>query len=178
MRFVLLLSSGALLAMSCNAPFSNDKRPSPGNIVQSDSTSPPSVASHGKIAFFSNRSGIYHLYLVNPDGSDQTQLTCDDSRFELDGYPSWSPDGNRIAYNSFESDPDGGRQKIYVIGVDGSNETCLTNDSDGYAPSWSPDGNKILFLSDRDSDRNKSIFISELYLMNADGMGQTRAYIF
>jgi Tol biopolymer transport system component len=163
---MFILFSGALLAVSCNAPFLNTEPSGSGHVTE--------VTLSGKIAFFSNRSGNFHLYIMNSDGSDQTQLTLDDTRSEIEGFPSWSPDGNKIAYNSLESRPDGGHQKIYVINADGSHETCLTNDSDGYSPFWSPDGNKILFLSDRDSDPAKNIFISELYLMNTDGSGQTR----
>jgi len=164
--------------MSCHATLSYANRTPPPTVVQSDSTSPATGPLGGKIAFFSNRTGNYHLYSMNLDGTDQTQLTYDESRFELDGYPSWSPDGSKIVYNSFASGPDGGRQKIYVINADGSSETCLTKNSDGHAPSWSPDGNKILFVSDRDSDPNKNIFISELYLMESDGSQQTRLTYF
>ena len=35
------------------------------------------------------------------------------------------------------------------------------------SPAWSPDGNYLVFLSDRAGD-------PELYLMRADGTGQTR----
>jgi Tol biopolymer transport system component len=174
---MLIVSSCALLSMSCTATFSPIETATPGHYIPSDSISPTTmtkILSQGKIAFFSNRSGNYHLYVMNPDGSDQIQLTNNDTRIELDGHPSWSPDGEKIAYCSFISGPDGGRQRIYVINADGSDETCLTSGSDGYLPSWSPDGNKILFLSNRDSNPGKNIFISELYLMNADGSEQTR----
>jgi len=174
--FALLVSLGTMLAMSC-ATASSNIEPAPGHAAAVDSTSPTSstrLALPGKIAFFSNRGGNFHLYVVNPDGSHLTQLTFDDTRSEVDGYPSWSPDGSKIAYNSVTSGPDGSQQKIYVINADGANETCLTGDSDGYSPSWSPDGNKILFLSDRDSEPAKNRFISELYVMNVDGSGQTR----
>jgi Tol biopolymer transport system component len=154
---MLLVFSWALMAMSCDTPFSN---------IQ--------PAASGHIAFFSNRSGNYHLYVMRPDGGSLTQLTFDDARFELDGYPTWSPDGSKIAYNSYVSGPDGAHQKVYVIDADGSNETCLTPGSDGYSPSWSPDGSRILFLSYRDSEPANNKFTTELYLMNADGSGQTR----
>ena len=66
-----------------------------------------------------------------------------------DWLPSWSPDGQRIA---FESDRDGDSE-IYVMDADGKNQTQLTNnnDDDGQ-PSWSPDGQRIAFVSDRDGD--------------------------
>ena len=63
-----------------------------------------------------------------------------------DGFPSWSPDGNSIA---FESDRDGDLE-IYVMNADGSDVRQLTYDdhADGY-PTFSSDGNTIAFQSNR-----------------------------
>ena len=80
------------------------------------------------------------LYVVNRDGSGLRQLT--QSRgFLGESAPSWSPDGNTIA---FERRLDGG---IYTIDVDGTNERLLV--SDGFTPAWSPDGSRIAFQQDR-----------------------------
>ncbi len=49
-----------------------------------------------RIAFYSDRSGTYQLWLINKDGSNLQQLT-----FEKDGNiytPVWSPDSSGIAY--------------------------------------------------------------------------------
>jgi hypothetical protein len=96
------------------------------------------------------------------DTSTLTNLT--NSSSGDDKYPSWSPDGTKIV---FDTDRHGDDQ-IYVMNADGSNQTRLTNNAfaDG-APKWSPDGLKIAFHSDRDSN-------SQIYVMNADGTGQTR----
>ena len=54
--------------------------------------------------------------------------------------PSWSPDGERIA---FASDRKGDFEnfEIYVIDADGSNQQKLTeNRVYDWSPSWSPDG--------------------------------------
>jgi Tol biopolymer transport system component len=57
---------------------------------------------------------------MNADGSDLVQLTNDKSN---SAYPSWSPDGSQIL---FESDRNDGNANIYVMDADGSNIVQLT----------------------------------------------------
>lgn len=88
-----------------------------------------------------------HLFTVSADGSEEArQLT--DGDFEDDN-PSWSPDGNRIAFASardedWDTSP---TRDIYVVDSDGGEPERLTG-ADGYAahPSWSPDGARIAYL--------------------------------
>jgi Tol biopolymer transport system component len=81
-----------------------------------------------------------------------------------DSYPRWSPDGQRIAFQSYG----GGNWEIYVMNADGSGRTRLTdNPASDDGPSWSPTGRSIAFYSDRDGNR-------EIYVMRADGTGRTR----
>jgi Tol biopolymer transport system component len=109
-----------------------------------------------RITFESSRDGVFHIYLMDPDGSNIVRLT-DGPGAESDA--RWSPDGRRIAFTGW---PETGMD-IYVMDADGSNLRRLT-DHPGYdrEPSWSPDGRRIAFTSDRDGNYN-------IYVMDADG---------
>jgi dipeptidyl aminopeptidase/acylaminoacyl peptidase len=116
--------------------------------------------TNGKIAFDSQRDGNLEVYVMNPDGSGQTNLTNNPAQ---DGYTSWSPSGTEIA---FMSDRDG-NPEIYVMNTDGSGQTNLSNNAaQDHFPAWSPDGTKIAFTSTRDGN-------FEVHVMNADGSEQT-----
>jgi TolB protein len=99
---------------------------------------------------------------MDADGGNQQRLT-NNRKNEL--YPSWSPDGNRIA---FSADRKGDRVnfEIYVMDADGGNQQRLTNNRihDRY-PSWSPDGKRIAFSSEKDGNWESL----EIYVMDADG---------
>ena len=73
-------------------------------------------------------------------------------------------DGSKIAFASWRQ----GNSEIYIMNVDGSRQTRLTNnlEEDSW-PSFSPDGSKIAFSSNRDGSVG-------IYIMNVDGSGQTR----
>ena len=117
---------------------------------------------NGKIVFFSDRDGNAEIYVMNADGSSQTNLTNNPAAD--DEFPAWSPDGSKIAFTSRRD----GNAEIYVMNADGSSQTRLTNNpAADYLPAWSPDGSKIAFASSRDGN-------AEIYVMNADGSSQTR----
>ena len=62
------------------------------------------------------------------------------------------------------------------MNADGSGQTRLTdNEALDYDPRWSPDGRRIAFTSYRDDpDPDDDDQITNIYVMNADGSGQTR----
>ena len=64
----------------------------------------------------------------------------------LTGSPKISPDGKRVA---FDSRPEG-QPEIFVVNVDGSGLTRITNDpAEDVVPAWSADGRWIYFGSNR-----------------------------
>ena len=134
---------------------------------------PPMVCvdAQAQIAFVSARDGNWQIYVMDADGKNQRRLT---NNVWEDWFPSWSPDGERIVFNSrrdgnFRNDF-GITDEIYVMDADGSNQQRLTeNLFDDRDPSWSPDGEWIAFVSDRDG-----LFNDEIYVMDADGSNQRR----
>ena len=129
-----------------------------------DDTAPAWSPDGSKIAFSTSRDcPNREIYLMNADGSGQTNLT---NNAAADRSPAWSPDGTKIAF-ARRVDPFVADDDIYVMNADGSGTaTNLTNNSqlDSQA-TWSPDGTKIAFVSNRDGN-------VEVYVMNADGSGQ------
>lgn len=120
--------------------------------------------TNGKIVFDTSRDGHYQIYLMDSDGSNQTNISnTPDSDYSAD----WSADGSRIVFVSERDGVGGGGGEIYVMNADGSNQVRLTNNT-GYDeyPSWSPDGSQIVFDSDKDG-------FGQIYVMNADGSNIT-----
>jgi TolB protein len=127
----------------------------------SDNMNPALSQDGQKIAFVSDRSGNYEIWLMNADGSGLKNLT---NHIAVDRYPAWSPDGKQIAFASTRS----GNWDIWTMNVDGSNPQPLTNHRMAdLAPTWSRDGNKIAFVSYRDLEYS-------IYIMDHDGHNQRK----
>ena len=92
-----------------------------------------------KILFTSARDGNYDIYIMNPDGSEQMNLTRHRS---ADVQAVWSPTGEQIL---FVSDRDGFRD-LYLMDPDGSNvRRVFKRDAYREDPTWSPDGKQIAY---------------------------------
>jgi Tol biopolymer transport system component len=93
------------------------------------------------------------IFAISVDGSAQRQITP----YAFFNDLSWSPDGSRIAYSTFQS--------ISVINADGSSNQQLTDQYTDSFPVWSPNGQYIAFQSER-GDSNDHF---DIYVMRSDG---------
>jgi TolB protein len=120
----------------------------------------PALSPNGKLlAFASNRSGYWDLYILNLEDGQTLRLT---DTPEYEGSPSWSPDNRWLAYEAYVADETGGNLEIFVRALDGSQDVVrLTDDpAADFAPAWSPSGRTIAFVSTRKD--GKDIWLANL----------------
>jgi Tol biopolymer transport system component len=110
----------------------------------------------------------FAIAVMNADGTGASTIRpvapiASPVLFESQGGPSWSPDGQKLAFVSPPAGaPLGNVANVYTMNADGSGERQLTSDGDSWSPAWSADGRKIVFVS---GDR--------IWVMNSDGSGAT-----
>ena len=139
----------------------NNKTAGQENQTEAIEKTPVKSLADSKIAFVSNGSGSYEIFISNPDGSGRQRLSENGGN---NNYPRLSHDLKKIV---FVSDIDG-TPEIYSINSDGTGFVKLTeNDGFNCYPGFSPDGTKIIFHSYQGES-------SEIYTMNADGSGQKK----
>jgi Tol biopolymer transport system component len=116
-------------------------------------TAYPDWSPDGKtIAFQSYKSGTFHIWAMNPDGSNVRELTFG---FYDDREPQFSPDGTKIVFSS-DRPPDGspagtatGSYNVWTLTLATGQVTEITHQSgatNDYYPTWTPDGKQITYV--------------------------------
>ncbi len=130
----------------------------------------PQISPDGKwVAFFSDKSGEYELYLQKTEGGDWIQLTSSLNR--TDYHPVWSPDGKKILFGNKNFDLfyiDVATKKLHKF----AHSNQLKNDEFYWEISdytWSPDSkwiaysfvhynkNSVIYLYNLDKDKSYAI---------------------
>ncbi len=120
-----------------------------------------SYGSH--IYFQSDRTGSKEIWVMDPDGRNQKQVT----NFKyLTAFPAVSPDGSKIAFTRWTPSP-----VIVVFSVDPIRDLRFYNQqaSTNSTPSFTPDGKQILYSSSAPSLRTADC--CRIFIANIDGTG-------
>lgn len=116
-----------------------------------------------RIAYVTKSGSRYQLWVADSDGENaQSALASPEPIIS----PAWSPDGNQLAYVSFESR----KPVIYVHNVSTGKRRLIANfKGSNSAPAWSPDGKTLAVTLSREGG-------SQLFLLGTAG-GEPRRLI-
>jgi Tol biopolymer transport system component len=123
-----------------------------------------------KITFASDRrnhQGRMEIHVMDSDGTNVRRLTTLPSDAMLEDAPRFSPDGRRIVFTRYITDP--GRSALFTVRVDGGGLKQLTPWGNGAGDAdYSPDGKKLVF----EAYPNKNCY-GEIYTVDSDGQHLT-----
>ena len=92
---------------------------------------------NGRVVFDTDRHGNSDIYSIDAAGGNKLRLT---NSTDFEDNPSWSPDGQKIAYIR--------AQQVWVMNADGSDQHQVTQfTQDLRDPGWSPDGQRLIFAT-------------------------------
>lgn len=123
---------------------------------------------NGRIAFMrKDAAGHLQVWVAGAHLNGAKRITAGPAD---SGYPVWSPDGRRLAFDSARTDPDRNDSTsvndVFAMNPDGTDVTKLT-DSVGASgdAAWSPDGSQIAFTADRGDPSSRQ----GIFTMHSDG---------
>lgn len=115
----------------------------------------------GRIAYILKRNGHYELQVADADSQNAVTVTTSPEPLIS---PAWSPDGERLAYVSFEDK----KPVIYLQNLaDGRRRAVAKFRGSNSAPAWSPDGKTLAVTLSKDET-------SQIYMLDLESGAATR----
>ena len=132
-------------------------------------------ADGGKIAFSAWVDNETEIFVINTNSTEPKQLT---NNSRMDGFPSISADGSKIAFTSYTLFKFGSGEplpvdiQLFVVNSDGTGlkKISLPVELSLYSFSISGDGGKIAFSAQQNSANSEY----HIFVINSDGTGLTR----
>lgn len=138
---------------------------------QLTASTPRSASGPTSILFVSTRDGVADIYRMNEDGTEQVRLTQNGRNNES---PTWSPDGQKIAFLSHEvgTTSQTAISHIYVMDSDGAGSIDITPllGQSVESLTWSPDGQYIALVANPAPERG-AFAGTNVLVVNRDGSG-------
>ena len=133
----------------------------------------PSLSANGLMAFASNRSGRWRIYVAQADGSQVRQVTFGDAAVPDDQDPVIAPDGSRVAFLSKRGAgtgaPASDSRDIWIVNVDGTGLRRVTQPQDDQRSAsyirgvdWDDAGRRLAFKGTRLVQEGTSSAIREV----------------
>lgn len=118
----------------------------------------PTLSPDGAhIVFASLRSGTSHLYIMNADGTNQTDLSTGANAYTPETNPRYSPSGTLILFSS----PRTGTSQLFTVPIAGGTATQVTHEGNGaFDGSWSADGASIFYVDGLDHTKIHKLELS------------------
>lgn len=135
----------------------------------------PMTVGGGKIAYAeaevtSYGALIYSIWIMNADGSERRKIA------NLASDPSFSSDGQRIAFSGYTGRQGGASGGLWIMNADGSDQKLMWNEGSVAYTSWAPDGQRIALLAfksviifDLTNNQRTPVIIGEQPAFSADG---------
>ncbi len=125
-------------------------------------TSPALSPDRSQLAFASDRSGFWDLFVLDLKSGEIRQIT---NSQEYDSAPSWSPDGQWLVFETYINE----NLEVAVTSVNDRTQEIIPLTQDpaaDHSPVWAPDGRHVAFVSSRSGDND--IWLADLDLAGED----------
>jgi TolB protein len=114
-----------------------------------------------RIAYVTKQGSRYQLVVADADGADPQVIVSSNEPILS---PRWSPEGNRLAYVSFEQK----KPVVYVQNLGTGGRAAVANfRGSNSSPAWSPDGRSLAVTLTREGG-------SQIFIIDAAGGGNVR----